>query len=138
MAQQSTSRWLVSTEWLAARLGQPDLVVVDGSFYLPAMKRDAAAEYLAGHIPGAVRFDIDEIADKSIALPHMLPSSEQFAQAVGQLGISERDTIVTILADYGTRYMSKLFDPKFLRSKDLPVPAWMERRSMIKVPYEKV
>ena len=47
-------------------------------------------------------------------------------------------TIVTILADYGTRYMSKLFDPKFLRSKDLPVPAWMERRSMIKVPYEKV
>ena len=94
MAQQSTSRWLVSTEWLAARLGQPDLVVVDGSFYLPAMKRDAAAEYLAGHIPGAVRFDIDDIADKSIALPHMLPSSEQFAQAVGQLGISERDTIV--------------------------------------------
>jgi cysteine synthase len=47
-------------------------------------------------------------------------------------------TIVTILADYGTRYMSKLFDPKFLRSKDLPVPAWMERRSNIKVPYEKV
>lgn len=46
-------------------------------------------------------------------------------------------TIVTILADYGTRYMSKLFDPKFLRSKDLPVPAWMERRSNIKVPYEK-
>lgn len=46
-------------------------------------------------------------------------------------------TIVTILADYGTRYMSKLFDPKFLRSKDLPVPAWLERRSNIKVPYEK-
>ena len=47
-------------------------------------------------------------------------------------------TIVTILADYGTRYVSKLFDPKFLRSKDLPVPAWLERRSNIKVPYEKV
>jgi cysteine synthase len=47
-------------------------------------------------------------------------------------------TIVTILADYGTRYVSKLFDPKFLRSKDLPVPAWLERRSKIKVPYEKV
>jgi thiosulfate/3-mercaptopyruvate sulfurtransferase len=94
MAQQPTSRWLVSTDWLAARLGQPDVVVVDGSFYLPAMKRDAAAEYLAGHIPGAVRFDIDEIADKSIPLPHMLPSPEQFAHAVGQLGISERDTVV--------------------------------------------
>jgi len=47
-------------------------------------------------------------------------------------------TVVTILADYGTRYQSKLFDPKFLRSKDLPVPAWLERRSDIKVPYEKV
>jgi len=47
-------------------------------------------------------------------------------------------TIVTVLADYGTRYMSKLFDPKFLRSKDLPVPTWLERRSNIKVPYEKV
>lgn len=95
MAKADTaSRWLVSTAWLAQRLGDPDVVVVDGSFYLPAMKRDAAAEYLAGHIPGAVRFDIDEIADKTIALPHMLPSPEQFAQAVGALGISERDTIV--------------------------------------------
>ena len=94
MAQQPTSRWLVGTDWLAARLGQSDVVVVDGSFYLPAMKRDPAAEYLAGHIPGAVRFDIDEIADKSIPLPHMLPSPEQFAQAIGRLGISDRDTIV--------------------------------------------
>ncbi|MGA8226904.1 MAG: 3-mercaptopyruvate sulfurtransferase [Xanthobacteraceae bacterium] len=94
MAQQPTSRWLVGNDWLAARLGQSDVVVVDGSFYLPAMKRDPAAEYLADHIPGAVRFDIDEIADKSIPLPHMLPSPEQFAQAVGRLGISDRDTIV--------------------------------------------
>jgi thiosulfate/3-mercaptopyruvate sulfurtransferase len=94
MAQQPTSRWLVGNDWLAARPGQPDVVVVDGSFYLPAMKRDPGAEYLAGHIPGAVRFDIDEIADKSIPLPHMLPSPEQFAQAVGRLGISDRDTIV--------------------------------------------
>jgi thiosulfate/3-mercaptopyruvate sulfurtransferase len=91
---QSTSRWLVSTAWLTARLGQDDVVVVDGSFYLPAMQRDAAAEYLAGHVPGAVRFDIDEIADKTIPLPHMLPAPAQFAQAVGALGISERDTIV--------------------------------------------
>ena len=94
MAQQPTSRWLVGNDWLAARIGQSDVVVVDGSFYLPAMKRDPGAEYLAGHIPGAVRFDIDEIADKSIPLPHMLPSPEQFAQAVGRLGISDRDTIV--------------------------------------------
>jgi thiosulfate/3-mercaptopyruvate sulfurtransferase len=94
MAEQPVSRWLVSTAWLAERLGRPDVVVVDGSFYLPAMKRDATAEYLAGHIPGAVRFDIDAIADHTIPLPHMLPAPDQFAQAVGALGISDRDTIV--------------------------------------------
>src|SRR5207302_11257346 len=88
------SRWLVSTDWLAARLGAPDLVVVDGSFYLPAMKHDAAAEYFSGHIPGAVRFDIDVIADHANPLPHMLPSAEQFAREVGALGAADTDTIV--------------------------------------------
>ena len=96
MAAPSTpaSPWLVTTEWLASRLKSPDLVVVDGSFYLPAQKRDAAAEYKAGHIPGAVRFDIDEISDHSSKLPHMLPSAFDFAMAVGELGISERETVV--------------------------------------------
>src|SRR6516165_9261152 len=88
------SRWLVSTEWLAARLNAPATSIVDGSFYLPALKRDAAAEYLAGHIPGAVRFDIDAIADHSNPLPHMLPSADEFARAVGALGIADTDTIV--------------------------------------------
>src|SRR5215210_5266854 len=88
------SRWLVSTDWLAERLGAPDLVVIDGSYYLPAMKRDAAAEYLAGHIPGAVLFEIDKIADRSTELPHMLPLPEQFAAQMGELGISESDPIV--------------------------------------------
>jgi thiosulfate/3-mercaptopyruvate sulfurtransferase len=88
------SRWLVTAEWLAANLGAPDLVVLDGSFYLPAMKRDAAAEYLAGHIPGAIRFDIDEVADHSTKLPHMLPSPADFGAAAGKLGIGERDTVV--------------------------------------------
>ena len=60
------SRWLVSTEWLASRLGAPDVVVLDGSYYLATMQRDAAAEYLAGHIPGALRFDIDKVADHTI------------------------------------------------------------------------
>src|SRR5262245_28731766 len=88
------SRWLVTTDWLATRLTNPEVVVVDGSFYLPALKRDAAAEYLAGHIPGAVRFDIDAIADHSNPLPHMLPSADAFAHAVGALGIADTDTIV--------------------------------------------
>jgi thiosulfate/3-mercaptopyruvate sulfurtransferase len=94
MTAPTNSRWLVSTDWLAERLGMPDTVIVDGSFYLPALKRDAAAEYLAGHIRGAVRFDIDAIADHANPLPHMLPSAEQFAHEVGALGIAETDTIV--------------------------------------------
>src|ERR1700720_3492694 len=92
--QSATSRWLVSTDWLAARLGAPDLVVVDGSYYIPTMKRDAAAEYLAGHIAGAVRFDMESIADHASPLPHMLPAADQFARAVGALGIDDQDTIV--------------------------------------------
>jgi thiosulfate/3-mercaptopyruvate sulfurtransferase len=94
MGEQNASRWLVTTQWLAERLASSDLSIVDGSFYLPAMKRDPAAEFLAGHIPGAVRFDVDQIADKSSPLPHMLPSKEFFANAVGALGISDRDAIV--------------------------------------------
>jgi len=68
--------------------------VVDGSYYLSVQKRDAKAEYLAAHIPGAVFFDIDAIADHSTELPHMLPGPEQFGKAVGKLGIAETDTIV--------------------------------------------
>src|SRR4029077_15827709 len=63
-------------------------------YYLPAQKRDAAAEYLDGHIPGAVRFDIEAIADHTNPLPHMLPDADQFAREVGALGIGGEATIV--------------------------------------------
>jgi thiosulfate/3-mercaptopyruvate sulfurtransferase len=88
------SRWLRSTEWLAGELGKPNIVPVDGSFYLSAQKRDARAEFLAGHIPGAVFFDINAIADRDTDLPHMLPGPAQFGNAVGNLGIGDGDTIV--------------------------------------------
>jgi thiosulfate/3-mercaptopyruvate sulfurtransferase len=88
------SQTLVTTDWLAARLGEPEVTIVDGSFYLPALKRDAQTEFLAGHIPGAVFFDIDAIADRSTDLPHMLPDAAQFAQQVGELGVGHDDTIV--------------------------------------------
>jgi thiosulfate/3-mercaptopyruvate sulfurtransferase len=94
MAAQSSFPWLVSPQWLAERLDKPGVKVVDGSFYLPAMKRDPAAEFLAGHIPGAVRFDVDEIADKSSPLPHMLPTPKEFSASMSALGISDTDTIV--------------------------------------------
>jgi thiosulfate/3-mercaptopyruvate sulfurtransferase len=93
-ASTTSSKWLKSTKWLAGEIGKPNVVVVDSSFYLPAQKRDAKAEYLAAHIPGAVFFDLDAIADHSTDLPHMLPGPEQFGEAVGALGISEKDTIV--------------------------------------------
>src|SRR5258708_38604665 len=94
MPHEPSSRWLVSTDRLAERLGASGMGVVDGPSYLATMQRDAAAEYLAGHIPGAVRFDVDAIADHSNPLPHMLPDATQFARDVGALGIADTDTIV--------------------------------------------
>jgi thiosulfate/3-mercaptopyruvate sulfurtransferase len=94
MADTLHSKWLRSTEWLTGQLGKPGIAIVDGSFYLPALKRDASAEYQAAHIPGAVFFDIDAISDHSTDLPHMLPGPTQFAEAVGKLGIAETDTII--------------------------------------------
>ncbi len=88
------SKWLKTTEWLAGQIDKPNVVVVDGSFYLPTQKRDAKAEHAASHIPGAVFFDIDAIADHSTELPHMLPGPKQFGDAVGALGIAETDIIV--------------------------------------------
>ena len=88
------SKWLKSAEWLAEQIGKLNVVVVDASFYLPTQKRDAKAEFAAGHIPGAVFFDIETIADDSTDLPHMLPGPTQFGDAMGALGISDTDTIV--------------------------------------------
>jgi thiosulfate/3-mercaptopyruvate sulfurtransferase len=84
----------VTTDWLALRLDASNLVVVDGSYFLPNVPRNAQAEYLSGHIPRAVRFDLDAVSDHSNPLPHMLPNAEQFARDVGALGIAETDTIV--------------------------------------------
>ncbi|HKH80837.1 MAG TPA: 3-mercaptopyruvate sulfurtransferase [Methylovirgula sp.] len=83
----SPSPFFISTQWLAEHLGDPDLVVIDGTFFVPDEGRDAHAEYLAGHIPGAVFFDIDAIADHATDLPHMLPSPDAFAAAMRDLGI---------------------------------------------------
>jgi thiosulfate/3-mercaptopyruvate sulfurtransferase len=89
-----TSRWLVSTDWLAERLRDPHVIAVDGSYFLPTQKRDAQAEYRNGHIPGAVFFDIEAVSDHSTDLPHMLPGQTQFGDVVGKLGIGDGDTVV--------------------------------------------
>jgi thiosulfate/3-mercaptopyruvate sulfurtransferase len=85
---------LVSTDWLLKHLHDENLRVVDASFFLPTDPRNPAEEYAKAHIPGAVFFDINDIADKSTGLPHMLPSAEVFAERVGQLGIGQGDKIV--------------------------------------------
>ena len=85
---------IVSTEWLAAHLEDPRVRVVDGTWHMPQLQRDPRREFEEVHIPGAVFFDIDGIADRSTSLPHMLPSAAQFASQVGELGISNADLVV--------------------------------------------
>ena len=85
---------LVGTEWLAARLGEPGLRVVDATWYRPSMGRDARAGFEACHIPGAVYLDIDDVADPGHRLKHMLPSAAVFAAKVGALGLGDGHRIV--------------------------------------------
>ncbi|MEL6600429.1 MAG: 3-mercaptopyruvate sulfurtransferase, partial [Pseudomonadota bacterium] len=85
---------LVSTEWLEAHLNAPDLRILDASWYLPAEGRDAKAEYLAGHIPGARFFDIDEISDTNSSLPHMAPPVEKFISRMRAMGIGDGHRVV--------------------------------------------
>jgi thiosulfate/3-mercaptopyruvate sulfurtransferase len=85
---------LVTAASLADRIGSPGLRIVDGSWYLSTSGRDARAEYLASHLPGAVFFDLDAISDPGTPLPHMLPTARQFAEQVGALGIGDGDDVV--------------------------------------------
>ena len=127
MADTPASRWLKTPEWLAGNLGK--VVVVDASYYLPTQKRDPKAEYLAAHIPGAVFFDLNAIADQSTDLPHMLPGPDQFAAAVGKLGIADTDTIVVYDATglYSAPrvwWTFRIFGAKNVFILDGGLPAW--------------
>ena len=130
------SNWLKSTEWLAGQIGKPSVSVVDGSYYLSTQKRDGKAEYLAGHIPGAVFFDINEIADHSSDLPHMLPGPKQFGDAVGQLGISDTDTIIVydglgLFSAPRVWWTFRIMGAKNVFILDGGLPAWTaEKRSL--------
>ena len=88
------SPYVVSTEWLAARLAAPDIAILDASWHLPSTGRNAKAEFLAARIPGAQFFDIDEIADTASSLPHMLPSAEKFSSRVRKLGIGDGKKVI--------------------------------------------
>jgi thiosulfate/3-mercaptopyruvate sulfurtransferase len=119
----------VSTAWLAERLDDPSIAIIDGSWYLPAMNRDPEAEYRAGHIPGAIRFDIDRVKDRSSPLPHMLPAAEAFAAEVGAMGIGDGTTLVVydgagLFSAPRVRWTFRSFGAADVRILDGGFPAW--------------
>ena len=85
---------LVSTDWLAQHLGEPDLAIVDSSWFMPASGRSGREEYLQAHIARARFLDIDELSDGSNAAPHMLPSAAEFGAAMERLGVGRSDRII--------------------------------------------
>jgi len=92
--RDSDPKTLVSTAWLADHIRDPDLRILDASYYLPDMGRDARAEYDAGHIPGARFFDIDDISDHRSDLPHMAPPPEKFMSRLRKLGVGDGHQVV--------------------------------------------
>ncbi|HEV2300062.1 MAG TPA: rhodanese-like domain-containing protein [Stellaceae bacterium] len=131
---------LVSTAWLAAHLRDPDLRVVDGTYFLPNVPRDADAEFLDRHIAGAVRFDIDAIKDEKNPLPHMLPAPEVFAAKVGALGLGDGTRIVAYNADGPMAaarvwWMFRVFGHDRVAVLDGGLPKWLaEARPVEKGP----
>jgi thiosulfate/3-mercaptopyruvate sulfurtransferase len=91
---QTSDAPLVAPDWLDQRLNSPDVQVVDASWYMPGEAGSGAADYAAGHIPGAVFFDIDAVSDNSSGLPHMLPQPKAFAAVAGRLGLRPDATVV--------------------------------------------
>jgi len=121
---------LVSTDWLAAHLRAPDLRVVDGSWHMPQLKRDAAAEFRDCHIPGAVYFDIDDIAESDSTLPHMLPDAAKFSAKVRKLGLGDGNRIVVYDATgVGSAarvwWMMRVFGHNDVAVLDGGLPKWL-------------
>jgi thiosulfate/3-mercaptopyruvate sulfurtransferase len=124
---------VVSTAWLAAHLGEPDLRVVDATWYLPAMQRDPRAEHAAAHVPGAVFFDVDAIKDTRNPLPHMLPDAPAFGEAVGRLGIGDGDRIVVygqrgMIASARVWWTFRVFGHERIAVLDGGMPAWQAEK----------
>jgi thiosulfate/3-mercaptopyruvate sulfurtransferase len=121
---------LVTPAWLHERLDAPDIVVLDGSWYLPAAGRDAAAEYRAAHIPGAVRFDIDAMSDEGSPLPHMLPRPEVFASRMRALGLGDGMHVVVydgmgLFSAPRIWWMLRTFGVRDVAVLDGGLPAWV-------------
>jgi len=122
---------LVSTEWLAEHLNAPDVRIVDASSFLPTIDRNAKAEYRDCHIPGAVFFDIDDIADDSSDLPHMIPSPEKFSSRVRKLGLGDGNRIVVYDVNGGSSaacrvwWMFRLYGHEDVSVLNGGLPKWL-------------
>lgn len=121
---------LVSTDWLLAHLSDPGVVIIDASWHMPAANRDGRREFLAGHIPGAAFFDLDEVSDHRNPLPHMLPSPEDFASAMGALGVSNDLKVVVydaagLFSAPRLWWMLRIFGHEHVAILDGGLPKWM-------------
>lgn len=130
MASYAHPESLVDTAWLAKHLTDPDLRVADATYFLPSQGKDARAEFEARHIPGAVFFDIDEIADSSSPLPHMLPSPEKFASRMRKLGIGDGNRVVVydahgLMSATRAWWMLRVFGHKDVAVLDGGLPKWL-------------
>src|SRR5882724_10666757 len=122
---------VVSTDWLATHLDDPRLRVVDGTYFLPHLKRDAGAEFRARHVPGAVWFDIDDIKDPVDPLPHMLPDPATFAAKVGALGLGSDHAIVAydglgLMSAARVWWMFRMFGHDNVAVLDGGLPKWLK------------
>jgi len=122
--------FLISTEDLATRLGEPGLCIVDGSWHLDG--RDARADFEQAHIPGAVFFDLDAVSDHDSPLPHMMPSPQSFAASVGALGIGSDDRIVVydtagLFSAARVWWMLKTMGARQVQVLDGGLPRWLAR-----------
>lgn len=121
---------LVSADWLAAHIHDVDLRILDASYFLPTMDRNADREFVKGHIPGALRFDIEEISDPEATLPHMLPDAEQFDHAMQGLGVGEGMQIVVydalgLFSAARAWWMFRYFGHDSVAVLDGGLPAWV-------------
>ncbi|HEX3882925.1 MAG TPA: 3-mercaptopyruvate sulfurtransferase [Stellaceae bacterium] len=120
---------LVSTEWLAEHLRDPHIRVLDSSFKQPGITPTARADYDGGHIPGAVFFDIDDVAEPGTSLPHMIPSAERFAAKMGERGVGNGDKVIVYDANGLSSaarawWMMRLFGHDDVALLDGGLPKW--------------
>ena len=137
---QDDPKTLVSTDWLASHMRDPDLRILDASMYMPGSERDAKAEYAQGHIPGARFFDIDEISDSRSDLPHMAPPIEKFMSRMRAMGVGDGHQVVVydgagLFSAARVWWLFKLMGQNDIAVLDGGLPKWVaERRELEDMP----